>query len=180
MEQNSHESFHLVSALKSGLGVGMLPCLFGDVEPDLQRCLPPIAELDTQTWLVLREDLKHSSHVRAFCRFYFSVRPEIARPVCGHRSSRVTRNLRQAIERALRRCPEQVRARLLRNPSIRRRVMAAHVCDQFYPAWHKRTAADVAAPAASQGIALNAHFAGDGDVVYRHACKLGREGIVSK
>jgi bifunctional non-homologous end joining protein LigD len=30
------------------------------------------------------------------------------------------------------------------------------------------------------GIALNAHFVGDGDSVYRQACKLGCEGIVSK
>ena len=74
------------------------------------------------------------------------------------------------------------RAYLLRNPSIRRRVMAAHVCDpiSFTLPGTSGTAADVTAPAASQGIALNAHFAGDGDVVYRHACKLGREGIVSK
>ena len=30
------------------------------------------------------------------------------------------------------------------------------------------------------GIVLNEHFAGDGAVVYRHACALGCEGIVSK
>ena len=65
----SNSLTNVVSALNSGLGVGMLPCLVGDVEPNLQRCLPPIAELDTQTWLVLREDLKHSSHVRAFADF---------------------------------------------------------------------------------------------------------------
>ena len=65
----SNSLTNLVSALKSGLGVGMLPCLLGDAEPDLQRCLSPIAELDSQTWLVLREDLKHSPHVRAFADF---------------------------------------------------------------------------------------------------------------
>jgi bifunctional non-homologous end joining protein LigD len=32
----------------------------------------------------------------------------------------------------------------------------------------------------SQGIALNEHYVGHGDVVYRQACKLGCEGIVSK
>jgi bifunctional non-homologous end joining protein LigD len=32
----------------------------------------------------------------------------------------------------------------------------------------------------SPGIALNEHFVGDGDIVYRQACKLGCEGIVSK
>ena len=30
------------------------------------------------------------------------------------------------------------------------------------------------------GIVLSEHYAGDGDVVYKHACKLGCEGIVSK
>jgi bifunctional non-homologous end joining protein LigD len=30
------------------------------------------------------------------------------------------------------------------------------------------------------GIALNTHYVGDGDIVYRQACKLGCEGIVSK
>jgi ATP-dependent DNA ligase len=30
------------------------------------------------------------------------------------------------------------------------------------------------------GIALNAHYDGDGALVYKHACQLGCEGIVSK
>lgn len=30
------------------------------------------------------------------------------------------------------------------------------------------------------GIILNEHHVDDGDIVYRHACKLGCEGIVSK
>jgi hypothetical protein len=30
------------------------------------------------------------------------------------------------------------------------------------------------------GIALNAHYEGDGRVIFKHACKLGCEGIVSK
>ncbi|HEY2529275.1 MAG TPA: hypothetical protein VGJ20_15230 [Xanthobacteraceae bacterium] len=30
------------------------------------------------------------------------------------------------------------------------------------------------------GIALSQHYVGDGDIVYRYACKLGCEGIVSK
>jgi bifunctional non-homologous end joining protein LigD len=32
----------------------------------------------------------------------------------------------------------------------------------------------------SQGIALNEHYVGHGDIVYQQACKLGCEGIVSK
>ena len=30
------------------------------------------------------------------------------------------------------------------------------------------------------GIVLNEHYDGDGDIVFKHACKLGCEGIVSK
>jgi bifunctional non-homologous end joining protein LigD len=33
---------------------------------------------------------------------------------------------------------------------------------------------------AHDGIALNEHFGGDGAVIYKHACALGCEGIVSK
>jgi bifunctional non-homologous end joining protein LigD len=31
-----------------------------------------------------------------------------------------------------------------------------------------------------EGIAVNEHFGGDGAVIYKHACALGCEGIVSK
>ena len=30
------------------------------------------------------------------------------------------------------------------------------------------------------GIAFNKHFDGDGEIIFRHACSLGCEGIVSK
>jgi len=33
---------------------------------------------------------------------------------------------------------------------------------------------------AREGVAFNQHFKTDGDTVYRHACALGCEGIVSK
>jgi bifunctional non-homologous end joining protein LigD len=33
---------------------------------------------------------------------------------------------------------------------------------------------------APYGIALNEHMAGDGPTIFRHACRLGLEGIVSK
>jgi len=32
----------------------------------------------------------------------------------------------------------------------------------------------------SDGIALNEHYTGDGAIIYKHACALGCEGIVSK
>jgi bifunctional non-homologous end joining protein LigD len=33
---------------------------------------------------------------------------------------------------------------------------------------------------AGAGIQFNEHMEGDGEIVFRHACKLGLEGIVSK
>jgi DNA-binding transcriptional LysR family regulator len=51
------------------LGVAMLPCFIGDAESELKRCLPPVEELDSETWLILREDLRHTPHVRAFTDF---------------------------------------------------------------------------------------------------------------
>jgi bifunctional non-homologous end joining protein LigD len=35
-------------------------------------------------------------------------------------------------------------------------------------------------PKPLQGMAVNQYFAGDGAVIFAHACKLGCEGIVSK
>jgi ATP-dependent DNA ligase len=31
-----------------------------------------------------------------------------------------------------------------------------------------------------EGIAFNEHYTGDGSIIYKHACALGCEGIVSK
>jgi bifunctional non-homologous end joining protein LigD len=33
---------------------------------------------------------------------------------------------------------------------------------------------------AGPGVRFNEHIEGDGEIVFRHACKLGPEGIVSK
>jgi len=62
----SNSLINHVSAIKAGLGIGMLPCLVGDAEADLLRCLPPEPELDAELWLIVREDVKQAPHVRAF------------------------------------------------------------------------------------------------------------------
>ena len=43
----------------------------------------------------------------------------------------------------------------------------------------KRTLADIIR-GTTDGIAFNKHFAGDGAIIFKHACALGCEGIVSK
>jgi DNA-binding transcriptional LysR family regulator len=56
----------LVSNLKGGLGVGASPTVIGAAEPELVRCLPPPPELETELWLIVREELQAVPHVRAF------------------------------------------------------------------------------------------------------------------
>lgn len=69
MRFRSNSLINLVSNLKAGLGLGALPVIVGDVEPDLVRCLPPPPELRAELWLVVREDLKSRPHIRAFTNF---------------------------------------------------------------------------------------------------------------
>lgn len=54
-----------ISAVKAGLGVGVLPCFIGDADADLVRCSPLIEEADAEMWLIVRDDLKKAPHVRA-------------------------------------------------------------------------------------------------------------------
>jgi DNA-binding transcriptional LysR family regulator len=56
-----------VAALKAGLGLAALPC--GDADADLVRCLQPVADLDAEFWLIVRQDVKSVPHVRAFADF---------------------------------------------------------------------------------------------------------------
>jgi DNA-binding transcriptional LysR family regulator len=65
----SNSMTNLASALKGGLGIAPLPCIIGDAEADLMRCFPPVPELTTEVWLVIREDIRQAPHVRAFVDF---------------------------------------------------------------------------------------------------------------
>jgi DNA-binding transcriptional LysR family regulator len=66
---HSNTLSNVMIAVKSGLGVSALPCMMGDREPDLVRCMPPVAELDSDLWLILREPMKDLPHVKAFTQF---------------------------------------------------------------------------------------------------------------
>jgi DNA-binding transcriptional LysR family regulator len=68
----SNSLVNLVSNLKAGLGLGALPILTGDAEPELMRCFPPPPELYSELWLIVREEIKAQSHVRALTDFLAS------------------------------------------------------------------------------------------------------------
>src|SRR5690606_40164036 len=61
----SNSLTNLVSNLKGGLGLGALPTIVGDAEPELMRCLAPPPELCSQMWLIVREEVRAHAHVRA-------------------------------------------------------------------------------------------------------------------
>jgi DNA-binding transcriptional LysR family regulator len=54
-------------AAKAGIGLAVLPCYLGDLEPELARALPdPVPELARELWIVTHSDLKRTARVRAF------------------------------------------------------------------------------------------------------------------
>jgi molybdate transport repressor ModE-like protein len=59
----------VVSNLRAGLGLGALPTIIGDAEPELVRCFEPPPDLRAELWLIVREDIKGEPHVRAFTEF---------------------------------------------------------------------------------------------------------------
>lgn len=81
----SNSFVNLVSSLRAGLGVATLPCIAGDSEPDLVRCLPPLPELDYAMWLIVREDLKSAPHIRAFADYLAAYLQSIRARLAGDR-----------------------------------------------------------------------------------------------
>ena len=53
-----------LEAIRSGAGLGILPCFVGDKDPDLVRLTAPIAELGADYWLLVHPDLKNVPRVR--------------------------------------------------------------------------------------------------------------------
>jgi DNA-binding transcriptional LysR family regulator len=59
----------LLAAVRSGVGLAVLPCLVADLEPDLVMCLPPQAGTERGLWLLTHERLRHTPRVRAVLDF---------------------------------------------------------------------------------------------------------------
>lgn len=66
---HSNSMSNLLATVKAGLGVTTLPCIVGDPEPDLVRCLGDLPELDSEMYLVTRAEMKDLPRVRAFTDF---------------------------------------------------------------------------------------------------------------
>ncbi len=65
----SNSLTHLAAAVRAGLGLGALPCSFGEPDPLLFRCIDPPRELISPLWLVTRADIRDEPRVRTFTDF---------------------------------------------------------------------------------------------------------------
>jgi DNA-binding transcriptional LysR family regulator len=57
---------NLYSLIRDGVGVSIMPCLVGEVDKTLHRCISPPVELRNHVWLVYHESLRRLPHVRVF------------------------------------------------------------------------------------------------------------------
>ena len=61
----------LLSAVRSGFGIAVLPCIVADADPDLVRCIPPREDHGRILWLLTHERVRHTPRVRAVIDFLY-------------------------------------------------------------------------------------------------------------
>ncbi|HEV2044167.1 MAG TPA: LysR family transcriptional regulator [Sphingomicrobium sp.] len=64
-------SMGLLSGVRSGFGLAVLPCVIADAEADLVRCLPPRADHGRSMWLLTHERIRHTPRVRLVIDFLY-------------------------------------------------------------------------------------------------------------
>ena len=61
----------LLSGVRSGFGLAVLPCLVADADPDLIRCLPPRDAHGRDMWLLTHDRVRHTPRVRLTIDFLY-------------------------------------------------------------------------------------------------------------
>ena len=61
----------LLSGVRSGFGIAVLPCVAADRDPDLIRCLPPREDHGRVLWLLTHERVRHMPRVRLVIDFLY-------------------------------------------------------------------------------------------------------------
>lgn len=69
----------LLAAVRSGFGLGVLPCVVADSDPDLIQCLPPL-KMKEGIWLLSHERVRHEPRVRLTLDFLFERFRALPRP----------------------------------------------------------------------------------------------------
>ena len=62
----------LLTAVRSGFGVAVLPCIVGDADPDLIRCIPPRDGHGRVLWLLTHERVRQEPRVRTVIDFLYA------------------------------------------------------------------------------------------------------------
>ncbi|MEL6948066.1 MAG: LysR substrate-binding domain-containing protein [Pseudomonadota bacterium] len=57
------------AALEADLGIGVLPCVVGDRNPNLVRVTPPLEETAVDLWVLTHPEIRSAAKVRAFMEF---------------------------------------------------------------------------------------------------------------
>lgn len=83
MAARNNSVLGLVSAVKSGVGLGPLPTALGDAEPDLMRVLGPIPELSRSWRLLTHPDLRRTPRISAFFDFIIEERESVKSILTG-------------------------------------------------------------------------------------------------
>jgi DNA-binding transcriptional LysR family regulator len=60
-----------LAAVRSGLGIAVLPCLVADDDPDLVRCLPPNQKHERVMWVLTHERVRNTPRVRIVTDFLY-------------------------------------------------------------------------------------------------------------
>ena len=61
----------LLSGVRSGFGIAVLPSIVGDADPDLVRCVPPRTPHGRILWLFTHERCRHTPRVRTVIDFLY-------------------------------------------------------------------------------------------------------------
>ena len=75
----------LLSGVRSGFGIAVLPCVVADADPDLVQCLAPRGDHGRTLWLFTHERVRHTPRVRTVIDFLYE---------------RLSRHVRQLEEKA--------------------------------------------------------------------------------
>jgi DNA-binding transcriptional LysR family regulator len=87
IRQASSSILNIAGAIRSGLGVGGIPCMLGELDPELELCFL-FDEADYDLMLITREEMRSLPHVRAFNDFIASRTAALRHMIEGKGSNR--------------------------------------------------------------------------------------------